>query len=83
PAWETGDFSEALRDLAAKLKARETFRGLLVRVHVKGEDRWWEIAATPRFDDSGAFVGFRGVGSDVTEARASAEQISRMARFDT
>ncbi|MGL4313049.1 MAG: putative bifunctional diguanylate cyclase/phosphodiesterase [Sphingomonas sp.] len=82
PAWETGNFSESLRDLAAKLKQREQFRGLVVKVRVNDTDRWWEIAATPRYDDSGTFIGFRGVGSDVTEARASADQISRMARFD-
>ena len=29
------------------------------------------------------FIGFRGVGSDVTEQRASADKINRMARFDT
>ena len=81
--WETGRFAKGLRELSEKLKRREPFRDLLLAVHVKGEHRWWEIAATPRFDDSGNFIGFRGVGSDVTEARASAEKINRMARFDT
>ena len=83
PAWEKGDFSAGLRELDKKLKGRDSFRDLLLPVHVKGEQRWWEMAASPRFDDSGAFVGFRGVGSDVTEARASADKISRMARYDT
>lgn len=82
PDWESGKFSEGLHTLAEKLKQREIFRDLLLAVHVKGERRWWEISAAPRFDDTGTFVGFRGVGSDVTEARASAEKINRMARFD-
>ena len=83
PTWETGNFAAGLRTLADKLKARESFRDLRLPVHVNGEEHWWEIAASPRFDDRGAFAGFRGVGSDVTEQRASADKINRMARFDT
>ncbi len=83
PAWDTGDCPDGLRLLAEKLKRRESFRDLALPVIVAGEQRWWEIAASPRHDERGAFVGFRGVGSDVTEQRASAEKINRMARFDT
>ncbi|MBY0583233.1 MAG: EAL domain-containing protein [Sphingomonas sp.] len=82
-SWELGNFSSGLRELADRLKGRETFRGLTILVQVKGKQRCWELAASPRFDESGAFLGFRGVGSDVTEARASADKINRMARFDT
>ncbi|HEU4960392.1 MAG TPA: EAL domain-containing protein [Sphingomonas sp.] len=82
PAWETGECAAGLHALAEKLKGRDAFRDLRLPVHVKGEERWWEIAASPRFDEAGAFVGFRGVGSDVTEARASADKINRMARYD-
>ena len=83
PSWDSGAFAAGLRDLAEKLKARESFRDLRLPVHVNGEERWWEIAASPRFDERGAFCGFRGVGSDVTEQRASADKINRMARYDT
>ena len=83
PTWESGNFANALRVLADKMKARESFRDLRLPVYINGEERWWELAASPRYDDRGAFVGFRGVGSDVTEQRASADKINRMARFDT
>jgi len=83
PSWESGDVSAGLRTLAEKLKARESFRDLRLPVTVGGEERWWEIAASPRLDEAGIFQGFRGVGSDVTEQRASADKINRMARFDT
>ena len=83
PTWEAGNFSAGLRQLADKLKARESFRDLALPVIVEGEERWWEIAASPRYDADGVFLGFRGVGSDVTEQRASADKINRMARFDT
>ena len=83
PNWETGNFSAGLRTLAEKLKGRESFRDLILPVQVGDTERWWEIAANPRIDEHGAFIGFRGVGSDVTEQRASADKINRMARFDT
>ena len=83
PAWETGNFAAGLRTLADKMKARESFRDLRLPVVVDGEERWWELAASPRFDERGGYCGFRGVGSDVTEQRASADKINRMARFDT
>ena len=49
---------------------------------IAGKRRWWELSASPRLDESGKFLGFRGVGSDVTEQHATAEQIAKMARFD-
>ena len=82
PAWESGAFAPSLHVLAEKLKARESFRDIAVPVVVRGNNRWWDMAGTPRVDEGGMFIGFRGVGSDVTEQRASADKIARMARFD-
>lgn len=82
-AWETGKFPTALHTLAEKLKHRDSFSNMLVPVQISGETRWWELSASPKLDDSGIFHGFRGVGSDVTEQRESADKISHMARFDT
>lgn len=82
-AWETGQFPASLHDLAERLKRRESFSNLLVRVTINGQQRWWELSGTSKLSDSGAFDGFRGVGSDVTEQRESSEKIAHMARFDT
>ena len=81
--WDSGSFAPALRTLAENLKGRTAFRGLVLPVNVAEQERWYEIAANPRYDEHGAFLGFRGVGADVTEQRASADKINRMARFDT
>ncbi len=83
PAWDTGQFPSSLHDLAERLKRRESFSNLLVRVSIKGELRWWELSGTPKLDDSGVFDGFRGVGSDVTEQRESSDRIAYLARYDT
>jgi diguanylate cyclase (GGDEF)-like protein/PAS domain S-box-containing protein len=83
PAWETGQFPSSLHDLAERLKRRESFSNLLVRVTINGHQRWWELSGTPKLDENGNFDGFRGVGSDVTEQRESSEKIAHMARYDT
>ncbi|MET0246896.1 MAG: EAL domain-containing protein [Sphingomonas sp.] len=83
PSWDSGEFGPGLRELAARLKAREPFRDLLLSVQVGSDQRWWQMSAAPRFDERGSFIGFRGVGSDVTEAQHSAARINRMARYDT
>ncbi|WP_340264880.1 putative bifunctional diguanylate cyclase/phosphodiesterase [Sphingobium mellinum] len=81
-AWESGLFHPGLHALADHLKRRESFSNLVVPVDVKGANRWWELSASPRYDDAGVFLGFRGVGSDVTVQRESADRIAQLARFD-
>jgi diguanylate cyclase (GGDEF)-like protein len=82
-AWESGQFPPSLHDLAERLKQRESFSNLLVQVEVASGRRWWEISGTPMRDDKGTFIGFRGVGSDVTQQRESSEKIAYLARYDT
>jgi diguanylate cyclase (GGDEF)-like protein len=82
-AWDIGKYPTALHDVADRLKRREAFSNLIVPVTIKGITRWWELSASPRNGEDGSFLGFRGVGSDVTEQRESADKISHLARFDT
>lgn len=81
--WESGNFPASLHDLAERLRNRENFANLFVQVSVQGIDRWWELSGTPMRDDRGKFIGFRGVGSDVTEQRESSDKIAYLARYDT
>ena len=80
--WQKGRFPPALHELANRLNRREPFSNMLVPVEINGQRRWWELSATPRFDDEGRFSGFHGVGSDVTEQQDSADKIAQLARFD-
>ena len=51
------------------LRNRKPFRDFLYRRRVPGgEIRWLRSSGSPRFDDSGAFLGYRGSTSDVSEA---------------
>ena len=81
--WQNGQFPPSLHDLAERLKRRENFSNLIVKVVIDGEHRWWELSGTPILDDNGRYNGFRGVGSDVTEQRESSEKIAYLARYDT
>ncbi len=82
-SWDNGQFPPSLHDLAERFKRRESFSNLLVQVEVAAGRRWWELSGTPMLDDDGNYLGFRGVGSDVTEQRESDEKIAYLARYDT
>ena len=58
------------------------FRDVVVPVRVDAEDRWWSLTGRPAFDKAGAFRGYRGVGSDVTAARAMEARTAHQARHD-
>ncbi len=80
--WQSGKFPTALHELANLLNRKESFASLIVPVTFNDRLRWWELSASPTYDASNSFMGFRGVGSDVTEQRASADRIAHLARFD-
>ena len=60
--------------VAARLAARQPFRDQLVGLSVRAERRVWTVTGKPVIDYAGAFQGFRGVGSDVTDAERIANR---------
>jgi diguanylate cyclase (GGDEF)-like protein len=62
---------------------RSAFRDLVIPVVVAGEERVWSLTGKPIFDKTGVFTGYHGVGSDITAARRSQEQIAFLARHDS
>ena len=60
----TGDQQEAYR---SALLRRDEFRGVqIIHVERDGTERYWSISGKPYRNGEGAFLGYRGVGSDVT-----------------
>jgi diguanylate cyclase (GGDEF)-like protein len=47
------------------------------------QDVHWSLSGNPIFDERGRFLGFRGIGTDLTEQRKSEREITRLARFDS
>ncbi|HWH18139.1 MAG TPA: EAL domain-containing protein [Allosphingosinicella sp.] len=68
--------------IRANLERREAFTAFIVPIAGRDSTRSIELSARPRFNGRGRFLGYRGVGSDVTEARRTADRIEHMARHD-
>jgi len=60
----------------AVLDAHQPFRDfVLSRLGTDGTERFISISGDPVFDDAGAFTGYRGVGTDITERRRAEEAL--------
>ncbi len=70
------------RTVGFYLSARFPFSDVTVRAK-DVEDLWWSLSGSPVFDEFGRFLGFRGIGADLTEQKRSEAEISRLARYDT
>ncbi|NML73218.1 EAL domain-containing protein [Rhizobium sp. S-51] len=93
PLWEVMPFMDNGRrfltdvhgsdELRRILHDHAPFRDFEICVVRDGELGVWSLSAKPVFDGNGAFVGFRGVGRDVTQAREARGRIEYMARHDS
>jgi len=79
---ECSDTVEERKTLGFHLSARFPFSDVVVRP-ASDQDVHWSLSGNPIFDDRGRFLGFRGIGTDLTEQRRSEREISRLARFDS
>ncbi len=68
--------------LEEAIERRRPFREQIVPVCIGGERRWWALTGKPLFGEGGRFTGYRGVGSDVTSAYATRQQLAHLARHD-
>lgn len=76
------DAVEAHDFLHLRLAARQAFRDHLVPLVVGAEIRWWSLTAKPLYSEGRQHIGWRGVGSDVTEAQLRDIEMTRLANFD-
>jgi len=76
------DTPQAARTVGFQLSARLAFSDIVVRANTTGPPQWWSISGRPAFDAFDRFLGFRGVGTDLTEMRRSEAEVSRLARYD-
>jgi diguanylate cyclase (GGDEF)-like protein len=73
---------EERKTLGFHLSARFPFSDVVVRP-ASEQDVHWSLSGNPIFDARGRFLGFRGIGTDLTEQRRSEQEITRLARFDS
>jgi diguanylate cyclase (GGDEF)-like protein len=80
-------FEELLPDgagnpLGFQLSARFPFSDVMVRAP-GGGDNWWSLSGRPNFDRYGRFLGFRGLGANLSEQQRGEAETKRLARFDS
>ena len=79
---ESAETETSERTLGFHLSARLPFADVTVRAKTAAEI-WWSLSGTPSFDEHGRFLGFRGIGSDLTQQRRSEQEINRLAKYDS
>ena len=84
--WEIDGFgldAQAMDAHRADLESHQPFVGLLLqRVGADGQPRWYAVSGRPRLDERGAFLGYWGVGRDITaEKQAELARVATEARY--
>ena len=60
------------------LAARRPFRDFELEVHLPtGERRWISSSGKPIFDEQGRFLGYRGIGRDISDKKRREEELRR------
>lgn len=68
----------------AALKEGRAFQDAVLEIELEqGERAAFRLSGEPLFDAAGAFVGYRGVGHDITESLRASRQICHDASHDT
>lgn len=71
------------QSLTLKMGARKAFSGFAVSPTEGKREVVIRLSGRPAFSAGGAFLGFRGTGTDITEEYHREEETARLARFDS
>lgn len=77
------DPARSERTLSFLMGAKNTIANLELKLDIDDREIWWALFGRPQFDSGRNFVGYRGNGKDITEARRSRQDASRMAMYDS
>jgi diguanylate cyclase (GGDEF)-like protein/PAS domain S-box-containing protein len=82
--WETGlDIEGGWDSHRALLEGHQPFRdAVMVRTMPDGTRRFISVSGEPMHDKAGAFVGYRGVGSDITDRKTVELRVQYLANHD-
>ena len=65
------------------LDAHLPFRNFeILRLRENGARHYISVSGDPVFDEKGTFVGYRGVGADITDRKLAEERINELAFYD-
>lgn len=69
--------ADSARELGEAMRARRSFRDLILRAGSDDEERWWSLSGQPGSDG-----GYRGVCSDITLHRTAEARLAHVRDFD-
>jgi diguanylate cyclase (GGDEF)-like protein len=72
-----------LKQIRDALQQNVSFKELILPVSIKQKTRWWSFKAKPLFNEKSTLTGWRGVTSDVTEARNRELEMTKLANQDS
>ena len=73
---------EGFTTLVECIEGQMAFRGICIPIGSGNKERWLKLTGKPVLNVDGSFRGYRGVGSDITEARRSEQRVEWLARHD-
>lgn len=79
PTGRITGLSEGMRSVFQHFEHCRPFRDIAIPTSNR---RWWCLSGKPLLDQTGRCIGWRGVGSDITEVRHSGTNSVRAARHD-
>jgi diguanylate cyclase (GGDEF)-like protein len=80
PDGRAAPLSVGLRILDTHAREKRAFKDIAIPVQYGR--RWWLLSGKPLIDSTGKFLGWRGVGSDITDIRLTGTDSIRAARLD-
>jgi diguanylate cyclase (GGDEF)-like protein/PAS domain S-box-containing protein len=76
-----GEAADLWADYHAAIAERRELRDFVFPFqHRDGTLRWFELSGAPFYDEDGAYLGYRGVGSDVTAQREAQDELAEQVR---
>jgi diguanylate cyclase (GGDEF)-like protein len=72
-----------VRELIERMAARSPFSDCILPIRFAQVLHFWSLTAKPVFDNGSRFVGYRGVGADITKKWLAEKRIVDLARHDT
>jgi diguanylate cyclase (GGDEF)-like protein/PAS domain S-box-containing protein len=71
-----------VKQIERAMEAHETFQDVEVQIVGTGQECWWRLTGKPAFDEAGRYLGYLGIGADISERKISERRITLLAHHD-